>query len=79
MRRFWIAIAAVLIVVPGVWTSTSSSSHAATLVAKKTCHYVTKKAHGKKKQVKVCKTLKPRSTLSGPAGQSKPSQGLGRP
>jgi hypothetical protein len=31
-------------------------------LAKKKCHYVTKKVHGKKKRVKVCTTVKPKAT-----------------
>lgn len=45
-------------------TTVNASSRVVSVDGKKVCRYVTKTVHGKKKRVKVCKTVKPKPTPS---------------
>jgi len=59
MRRFWVlclSAAVLLAITPAAYGA--GNAHSATF-AKKKCKTVTKKVHGKKKRVKVCKSAKP--------------------
>jgi DNA-binding beta-propeller fold protein YncE len=57
-----IGMLASVLVIGGITSApeTRASVHPSSPALKKTCHYVTKKIHGKKKRVKVCKTVKPK-------------------
>lgn len=81
MRRTWIVLALVLVVVAGAYgprsVSVSAANHTHGVVAKLKCKYgtktVTEKVHGKKMRVKVCKpmpkpTPTPRPTCPDPEG-----------
>jgi WD40-like Beta Propeller Repeat len=65
MRRAWIAAVVILLLATGIVLPAQPLSVAASsALAKKYCHYVTKKVHGKKKRVKVCTTVKPAPTAA---------------
>lgn len=58
MRRTCVVPALSALVIFGTLVPGTGSGQAATTLTKKTCHYATKIVHGKKKGVRVCKTVK---------------------
>src|SRR5919205_4202880 len=75
MKRFWMTVMMLLVVAAGSCTarslSVSASGRAYEPAGKKVCKTTTRKVHGKKQRVKVCRNVVPAPTPTATATPSR--------